>query len=237
VDLLEQTAFVDGEDGDVVSGAAHALRDCLVDRPGYPPRERREDRLGLADGVAILDDGGGDVEEQVALLAAVVVVGDALRQTRELPGTVLDHAELGHQRAVSRDLVRDFVDVAVAVVEGLPVVHRLPFDADLGVLVDTARGCERLRPVLLGEVHDGQRVVVAPELDRERAGVRGGEEQVLVALDRTQRLVRADDRDDFGDGSHGGPPGGDRDGAGGRASARRWRPGRRRGNEPPLTHL
>ena len=79
VHVLEQALFVDREDRDVVLGVAQALGDGLVEKAGLPAGERREDGLGLADRVALLADGGGQVEQQVALLAAPVVVRDAPR--------------------------------------------------------------------------------------------------------------------------------------------------------------
>src|SRR5258705_6647452 len=110
----------------------------------------------------------------MAFLSTVVVVGYTARDPREFAGPMFDNAELGHQSAVAGDLIGDFVDVAVSVVERLPIVHRLPLDTDLRVLVHAARWRERLGLVLLGEVHNRQGGMVAPEFDRYRAGMRRG---------------------------------------------------------------
>jgi hypothetical protein len=144
VHVVQQLLLVDGKHGDVVAECAHALGDGLIGRTGLPPGERREHGLGLAGRWHQFGDRCGQVEHQVALGATVVVMADPPRDTGELAGPVLDHAQLGHQRALTVDLVREFVHVAVAVVERLPAVHGLPFDPDLVVLVDTARRSERL---------------------------------------------------------------------------------------------
>ena len=184
----QQTFLVGGEHRDVVPDGPQAFGDGLVDVAGLPSRIRREHRLGGADGFDQLADGGRDVEQQVALLAPIVVVGDATRQAGELAGSVFDHTEFGHQCSLAGDLIGDFVDIAVAVVEGLTVVHGLPLDADLTVLVDTAGRRERLSAVLLGEVHDRQWRMIAPQPDRQGAGVRRPEQQVFVAFNGAQRL-------------------------------------------------
>ena len=51
-------------------------------------------------------------------------------------------------------------------------------------------------------MHDVEQVVVAPEFDRERDGMRLGEQQVLVALEHAQRPVRIAQQDVFGNGAH-----------------------------------
>src|SRR5882757_6897763 len=123
--------FVGREYRDVVPDGAHAFGDGLVYLAGLPSGIWRKHRVGGADRVHQFGDGGRDVEQQVTFLATVVVVTNAPRDPGELTGPVFDHAEFGHQGSVSSDLVGDFVDVTVAVVERLTVVHGLPLDPDL----------------------------------------------------------------------------------------------------------